>query len=99
MVGDGQSGHAQLFGTVNQCRNAAHAIEQAEFGMDVKMSEHAVKPGVIISSPEGMFQQMAVSRQPPALPGSAKSQITNLKQYLILKTRHRDCFAADGRAQ
>ncbi len=41
VVGYGQAVHTQLFGPCNQLRNAAHAIEQTVFGMDVKMRKHS----------------------------------------------------------
>ncbi|MBA7656031.1 hypothetical protein ES703_63944 [subsurface metagenome] len=40
VVGYRQAVHSQLFGSVNQLRNAAHAIKQAILSMDMDMSEH-----------------------------------------------------------
>ena len=40
VVGYCQTVHTQLLGSVNQLRNAAHAIKQAILGMDMEMSEH-----------------------------------------------------------
>ena len=40
VVGDGQAVHAQLFGPCHQLRDAAHAVEQAVFGVDMEVGEH-----------------------------------------------------------
>jgi hypothetical protein len=39
VVSDSQAVHAQFLGSGNQLRYAAHTIEQAIFGVDVKVSE------------------------------------------------------------
>jgi hypothetical protein len=41
VVGDGAGAHAQVFRPRHQGGNTAHAVEQAEFGMNVEMGEHA----------------------------------------------------------
>jgi len=39
VVGDSKTVHAQLFGTGNKLGDAAHAIEQTIFGVDVKVGK------------------------------------------------------------
>ena len=40
VVGDGQSGHAQLFGSANELMDAAQAIEEAVLSVYVQVREH-----------------------------------------------------------
>lgn len=39
VVSDSKAVHAQLFGPGNKLRNAAHAVEQAIFSVNMKMSK------------------------------------------------------------
>ena len=40
VIGDSQAIHAHLFGSVDEMRDAAHAIKEAIFSVDVKVSKH-----------------------------------------------------------
>jgi hypothetical protein len=40
VIGDGQAIHAHLFGSVDEMRDAAHAIKETVFSVDVKVSKH-----------------------------------------------------------
>ena len=39
MISDSEAAHAQLFGPLDKLRDAAHAIEQAIFSVDVKVDK------------------------------------------------------------
>ena len=41
VIGDGQTVHAQFFGPFDEVRNTTHAVKEAVFAMDMKMSEHS----------------------------------------------------------
>jgi hypothetical protein len=40
VIGDGQAIHSQFLGPGDELRDGAHAIEEAIFGMNMKMSKH-----------------------------------------------------------
>ncbi|MEA2121646.1 MAG: hypothetical protein EGMGGAKC_00971 [Dehalococcoides mccartyi] len=40
MVGNSQRLHAKFFGTGYQLGDTAHAVQQAEFGVDMQMTKH-----------------------------------------------------------